>query len=225
MNHNPQYPQPNPPASYYGQPVYAYPAPPPPPHDQFRRLLAILIRAFIISCAIIGLVVLILWLIYRPQKMKISVPAASLRSFNLSAADSGGNRFLSFDLSANISFRNPNKRVGIYYDWIEAQAFYDGERFGWAGLPGFYQGRKETASAPAEFHGRSAVAIGDRGAEEFQTDNAAGVFPVDLWVFGRVRYKFGSAVTRRYLLRARCDLRLPLAKGGFNPADCDVSDL
>ncbi|KAG0478576.1 hypothetical protein HPP92_013295 [Vanilla planifolia] len=219
MNHQ----QPPLTGSYYGPPVYAYPAPPPNPNRP-RRLLTVLIRAFIISCVIIGLVVLILWIIYRPQKMQISVASASLRTFNLSSADPAGNRFLSFNLSANLSVRNPNKRVGIYYDWLEAHAVYEGKRFGWASLPAFYEGRKSSFVLPVEFEGRSAVLVGDGGAEDFRRENTSGTFPVDLWVFGRVRYKFGAAVTRRYVMRARCELRLPLAKAGFSPTDCDVRD-
>lgn len=209
--------------AYYGPPIYAYPQPLPPPHDHFRRLLTITIRAFIAFCVAFGLAILILWLVFRPQKMRIAVSSASLRSFNITS--SSGDRLLSFDLSANLTFRNPNTRAGIYYDWLEAHADYDGMRFGKTGLPVFYQGRKETTEVTAQFDGRSTIGIAGGGDVEFERDNTTGVFPVDLWIFGRVRYKFGSAVTRRYMMRALCPVRLPLGKREFSFTSCKVLDL
>ncbi|KAL0928841.1 hypothetical protein M5K25_000765 [Dendrobium thyrsiflorum] len=208
---------------YYGPPIYAYPQPPPPPNDHFRRLLTIAIRAFIAFCVAFGLAILILWLVFRPQKMRIAVSSASLRRFDLTS--SSGTRFLSFDLSANLTFRNPNTRAGIYYDWLEADADFDGMRLGTAGLPAFYQARKETREVLAVFQGRLEIGTPSGSEVEYQRDNATGVFSVDLWIFGRVRYKFGSAVTRRYIMRAVCPAKLPLGKVGFSYTDCKVLDL
>ncbi|XP_020600165.1 NDR1/HIN1-like protein 10 [Phalaenopsis equestris] len=175
-------------------------------------------RAFIDLCVAFVLAIVILWLIFRPQRMRIAVTSASLSRFNVTS--STGNRSLSFDLSTNLTFRNPNKRAGIYYDWLEAQADYDGMRIAWKGLPVFYQGREETTDVAVGLDGRSTFGI-DRGGE-FERDNAAGVFPVGLWIFGRVRYEFGSAVTRRYVLKAFCPLRLPLGKAEVSFTDCRV---
>ncbi|XP_020599950.1 NDR1/HIN1-like protein 10 [Phalaenopsis equestris] len=176
-------------------------------------------RAFIDLCVAFVLAIVILWLIFRPQRMRIAVTSASLSRFNLTSS-STSIRSLSFDLSTNLTFRNPNKRAGIYYDWLEAQADYDGMRIAWKGLPVFYQGRKETTDVAAELDGRSTIGIG--GGGEFERDNAAGVFPVGLWIFGQVRYKFRSAVTRSYVLKAFCPLRLPLGKAEVSLTDCRV---
>ncbi|KAG0478671.1 hypothetical protein HPP92_013390 [Vanilla planifolia] len=157
--------------------------------------------------------------------MQISVASASLRTFNLSSADPAGNRFPLLQ-----SLREPQREEtltsasGSITTGSRLMPVYEGERFGWASLPAFYEGRKSSFVLPVEFEGRSAVLVGDGGAEDFRRENTSGTFPVDLWVFGRVRYKFGAAVTRRYVMRARCELRLPLAKVGFSPTDCDVRD-
>ncbi|KAE8022932.1 hypothetical protein FH972_008691 [Carpinus fangiana] len=59
------------------------------------------------------------------RKVKFRVTDASLTQFNFSIADNTHH----YNLALNISVRNPNKRIGIYYDSIEANAYYQGQRF------------------------------------------------------------------------------------------------
>ncbi|KAF3675079.1 Protein YLS9 [Capsicum annuum] len=73
----------------------------------------------------LGVIALVLWQVLRPNKVKFYVTDATLTQFDLSTA----NNTLYYDLALNMTIRNPNKRVGIYYDSIEARAMYQGQRF------------------------------------------------------------------------------------------------
>ncbi|MCL1415490.1 LEA type 2 family protein, partial [Escherichia coli] len=87
----------------------------------------------------LGVIVLVLWLVFRPNQAKVYVETADLQQFNLS------NGSLAFSLNTSISIRNPNRRISLYYDRIEALAFYGDSRFGFTTLPPFYQGHKNTS--------------------------------------------------------------------------------
>ncbi|PRQ23157.1 hypothetical protein RchiOBHm_Chr6g0258251 [Rosa chinensis] len=68
---------------------------------------------------------LIFWLIFLPQEPKFKVTNASLTQFNFNNT----NNTLNYNLAINITIRNPNKRVGIYYRRIKVIANYRNKRF------------------------------------------------------------------------------------------------
>ncbi|ERN16146.1 hypothetical protein AMTR_s00030p00214230 [Amborella trichopoda] len=59
----------------------------------------------------------------------------------------------------DISIRNPNKKIGICYDKVDAMAYYEGERFSWASLPAFYQGHKNTTVLQPKFTGQQLMLL------------------------------------------------------------------
>lgn len=183
------------PGGYYGPPVLPSSTPP-------RRrtcsccLLSTAIRIFVAVCAATVVALVVLWLVFRPHRVRVAASATLARS-NLTSP---------YDLAAAFSIRNPNRRIGVHYDWLEARA-YLGDQLLRAALPSFYQGHKNTTVlGPVLFPRVSAVG-----------DSSDGWFDVELWLRGRVRYKFGSlATTRRYNLRAKCNLNLPLITRNSN---------
>lgn len=72
----------------------------------------------------LGIAVLVLWLVYRPNAPKFHVNEATLTEFTLSP----NNNTLYYNLAVNMTFRNPNKRIGIYFDKVEARPEYYGKR-------------------------------------------------------------------------------------------------
>ncbi|KAJ0969646.1 hypothetical protein J5N97_022523 [Dioscorea zingiberensis] len=180
-----QHAQQNPyPGSYYGPPI-------PPQQPSYQRprscfccLFSTIIKAFIGFCVALAIIILVLWLVYRPHKIKFSVENASLSDFSLTTTSP---TYLNYSLSTNVSIRNPNKKVGVYYDWLEAQALYSRRRFGWTPLPTFYQGHKNTTLVSPSFSGRTAM---DSGViDVFRNENSTRFFNIDLWFFARVRFR------------------------------------
>ncbi|KAL6614116.1 hypothetical protein ACP70R_036386 [Stipagrostis hirtigluma subsp. patula] len=106
---------------------------------------------------------------------------------------------LSYNLTAWLAISNPNRRVSIYYDQL--------------------QGTRHTDTVKAVLVGRSPM-VGF--ADEFPGDNSTEVFPVDLWVDGVVRYKFGQlTTTAATTLSVKCHLALQLVvASGW--VDCTV---
>lgn len=119
-----------------------------------------------------------------------------------------------------MSVRNPNKRIGVYYDRMEAGANSDGIRFGFVPLPTFYQEKKNTTTLYPFFVGQSFIA-----AEDFNTK----MNPViDVIINGRTSFKIGSYRTKPYNSKFECESIFPsVANGsignGFSRIECDVA--
>ncbi|EHA8587569.1 protein YLS9-like [Cocos nucifera] len=196
-----QSPRPNPAGSYNGLAI------PPQPYYQKPQichccLLSTTIKALITLCIFLGVAFLVLWLMFRPHKIKVAVETATLTRFNLTASTNVTH--LSYNLSTDISLQNSYKRVGIYYDDLHSESYYGGERFGFMTLPTFYQSHKNTTMLHPVMEGTSVIGLKSSSMDEFKNDEKMGFFNVDVWLIGQVRYKFGSVVSRRRRLRVRC---------------------
>ncbi|XP_065011225.1 NDR1/HIN1-like protein 10 [Musa acuminata AAA Group] len=149
----------------------------------------------------LGLVVLIWWLIFHPRLPRASVQEAQLMSFSLADNSTA----LLFNLTVGLALRNPNKRVGIYYDSLVVAALYHGVLLQTAPLPTFYQHHKNTTAFRPEFGGKA-------------TD--AGSVAVFYGKEKSERRDFNFEVK----LRARIRMKVWFIKiGHFNPVfDCKV---
>ncbi|KAF5175501.1 NDR1/HIN1-like protein [Thalictrum thalictroides] len=203
----------------------AYYGPSIPPAQQPRPkrsrgccVLSTFLKVMISIIVVLGIAALIFWLVVRPTEVKVYVVGAELKQFNLT----NGNT-LNYDLSMNITVRNPNRRIGLYYDQLDAIASYNRERFGWANLPRFYQGHKNTTDLHADFNGQHLMLL---NTFEFNQDKNNGYFYIDVKLYSRIRFKIGAIKTRRVKPDIECHLRIPLVSNGtfsmFETTRCDV---
>lgn len=209
---------------------------PPVPHQQSNhrhslrrwrcrnpcRILRILFTAIVVIVVVLGIMVLIMWILLHPSKLKFHIENASLTRFNLTEG-----RTLDYNLKLNMSVKNPNKRFGIYYDKLEAAAYYDRKRFGHAALPSFYQRHHNTTFLHPAFDGQSNIAPGTSGVADFNSDKSDGFFDINIKINARIRFKIGS-IKIRYNPKYDCDLRLPLAASSdgnttkFTKTECEI---
>ncbi|EXB88715.1 hypothetical protein L484_015404 [Morus notabilis] len=107
----------------------------------------------------------IFWLIFLPQELKFTATDASLAQFNLSTAD---NSTLSYDLVLNITIRNPNKRVSMYFDRVQVATNYRKKRFATVTLNSttpFYQGHKNTTVLHPVLRGQQVLSFKERDVD------------------------------------------------------------
>lgn len=207
--------------AYYGPPIppqAVYSRPP----NRGRRILSILLSTLVVLILLLGITALVLWLVYRPTRMRVHVENASINQFNLTNPNT-----LQYNLSVQFSFRNPNSRIGIYYDRLDARAYYRGERFVSIFLPTFYQGHKNTTTLTALFQGLNFVSLSSSDLERFGRESSDGSFYIDVNIYARVRFKVGSVRSRRYRPDFKCKLRVPVllngaSIAGFARTKCDV---
>lgn len=166
---------------------------------------------------------LVLWLVYRPSSMKFHVVNASLTEFNLTNNE---NQLL-HNLVLDMSIRNPNKKIGVYYDNIDARASYKGEEFAAVSLGKFYQGHKNTTMVKPVFQGNSTIRLGGSEIKEFDKEKTNGEFNIDIRIYLRIRFKFGWLKTYRIKPKVKCDIRVPFTaagavKGAFDTKKCKI---
>ncbi|XP_059668659.1 NDR1/HIN1-like protein 3 [Cornus florida] len=167
---------------------------------------------------IIGVTIFIVWLIFRPNEVKFHVTDATLTQFNHSTTANT----LYYNLSLNMTVRNPNKRIGIYYDRIEARAYFEDQRFGTEELSRFYQGHKKTNNLNTAFQGQTMVVLGDSELSKYNSQTSSGIYNIDVKLYLRIRLKFGVFKTPKFKPKIKCDLKVPLLSAAtFQTTKCD----
>ncbi|KAM3352781.1 hypothetical protein ACQJBY_024164 [Aegilops geniculata] len=185
------------PAAADASPRPDQPRPPPPPPRRRLSPFRIFILAFVGACILAGVVALLVWLIYRPSGVEVAVHAATLSL--LVANSTAAPPALSFNLTAGLIITNPNRRVAVYYDLLHAEGIYRGRSFDRITLPMSFQAANCADRVRAVLQGTSA------------DDLTAAVFPVDLWLDGKVRYRYGGVMTTSAsTLSVKCPLVLQL---------------
>ncbi|KAK1410986.1 hypothetical protein QVD17_37529 [Tagetes erecta] len=127
-----------------------------------------------------------------------------------------------------MTFRNPNRRIGIYYDRIEANAEYHGKRFDTEYLEGFYLGHKKERDLSAGFNGTQVVVDVNNGdRSRYEGERSDGVYNIDLKLKLRVRLKVWWAKPK-FRPQFECDLKVPITTAGsvvstqrFERTQCD----
>ncbi|XP_020233880.1 NDR1/HIN1-like protein 10 [Cajanus cajan] len=180
-------------------------------------LFSLILKLILSVVIIVGIAVFLVWLIVRPNVVKFHVTDATLTQFNYT-----GNT-LHYDLALNVSVRNPNKRVGIYYDRIEARALYHDARFDTELPSPFYQGHKSTNVISTVFKGQQVLPLTADQTSLFKKDNATRVYPIHVKMYLRVRFKLGLLKTMTLKPKVSCDLQVPLqgTAGVFQTTKCD----
>ncbi|KAJ0973353.1 hypothetical protein J5N97_021312 [Dioscorea zingiberensis] len=178
----------------------------------------------IISIAItVGAVISFIWLVFRPNEIKVHVDDATLSRFTLTA-----NSTLLYNLTLAMTVRNPNRRIAIYYDYLEAQAFYSGERFGLTTVPPFYQGHKTSSQLSPEFHGKQQALTSVNAT--FTREKGEGSFYVDVNLYTKIRLKVWIFKIHGLKPEIRCNVKLPAPAPArkntttikFETTKCDV---
>jgi hypothetical protein len=182
----------------------------------FSCLCSILISLLVIA----GVLALVLYFIFRPHMIAATVDSAALSTFTLTPTST-----LAYNLTVAMTVRNPNKRVGLYYDGVEALALYEGQRFGFAPLDPFYQGTEASTKLAPAFGGQQPL-DGDVTAANFRAQQSAGAFDVEVKLNARLRVKVWAFKVRGPRARISCPLSLPApgaaSPPAFKPVDCKV---
>ncbi|XP_058742530.1 NDR1/HIN1-like protein 10 [Vicia villosa] len=131
---------------------------------------------------------------FAPSNLKFHITDASLTKFNLTA-----NNTLDYKLEANITSRNPNKNVEIYYKTITAVARYKDNEFARVNLSSFDQGHKNTTFLHVVFEGKGLIKLKPEQLFEYNQETRVGIYndlAVDLDFL--VRYKFVTHTSYSY---------------------------
>ncbi|KAL5205118.1 hypothetical protein ABZP36_009989 [Zizania latifolia] len=162
----------------------------------WRRLLAILFGLALI----VAIIALIVYLVLRPTHPRFFLQDATLRQLDLS--NSSG--LLSTSIQITVASRNPNDRVGVYYDRLDVYASYKYQQITLAAsLPPVYQGHGDVDVWSPVLSGPN-VPFAPYLADAISKDFQAGYLILQVKIDGRVRWKVGSWISGHYHLFVTC---------------------
>ncbi|KAE8731127.1 hypothetical protein F3Y22_tig00002840pilonHSYRG00348 [Hibiscus syriacus] len=161
----------------------------------FRRIIA----GILIFLLIVLITILLIWAILRPSKPRFILQDTTVYAFNASTPN-----LLTSNLQITLSSRNPNDRIGIYYDRLDVYATYNNQQITLrTSIPPTYQGHNEINVWSPFINGNS-VPIAPEFCASLESQQAAGSVFLIIKIDGRVRWKVGAFVSGRYHLYVRC---------------------
>jgi hypothetical protein len=198
--------------SYYGPAI-----PPAGGHSRNRHhhggsgcgcLFSILWKLLVALVVLFGLIILIFYLIVQPRPFKFYVAKAELTQFDYA------NNTLHYNMVLNFTAHNPNKKLSIYYDKVEARASYEGSRFANVDvithMNSFRQNKKSSDPMSGIFSGQKLLMLDNDQISKFNKDTNVGIYDIYVKLYFRIRFKLGDSITRTYKPKVKCDLTVPL---------------
>ncbi|KAE8663115.1 vacuolar protein sorting-associated protein 4A-like [Hibiscus syriacus] len=164
-----------------------------------QKLIGRIIRCLLVFLVIVLITILIIWAVLRPTKPRFILQDTTVYGFNASTQN-----FLTSNFQVTVSSRNPNDRIGIYYDRLVTYATYRNQQITLrTALPPTYQGHNEVNVWSPFIYGNM-VPIAPDFSVALKTEQAAGSVFMVIKIDGRVRWKVGSFISGRYHLHVRC---------------------
>ncbi|KAF5772905.1 putative Late embryogenesis abundant protein [Helianthus annuus] len=172
--------------------------------DKKKKLIKKILIGLAIFIGIALLVFLITWAILQPKKPKFILQDATIYNFNVSAPI-----LLSSNFQVTINARNPNSKIGIYYDKLNVFATYHSQQITYfTVIQPVYQGHKDLNIWSPFVYGTNVPVAPYNGAALSQ-DQSNGAIALVIKINGRVRWKVGSFISGRYHLHVTCPAYIP----------------
>ncbi|KAL5763681.1 hypothetical protein ACOSQ2_016275 [Xanthoceras sorbifolium] len=176
--------------------------------DEKKKLHRHILYGVIAFIVAVLLVIFLFWIITRPTKPTFVLQDATLYAFNLSATPPNT---LMTDIQVTISSRNPNQRIGVYYEKLDVYASYRNQQITLpTSLPVTYQGHKDVNVWSPYLYG-DAVPVSPYVTTALCQDMNTGMVLINIKVDGKVKWKVGSWVSGKYHLNANCPAYISLS--------------
>ncbi|XP_031496678.1 NDR1/HIN1-like protein 26 [Nymphaea colorata] len=153
------------------------------------------------------MIVLLIWYAVHPSKPQFSLQDAVIYQMNLSSE-----HLLTSAMQVTLVSKNPNQRIGIYYDKLGAYASYKGQQITMQSFfPPFYQGHEDVNVLSSWLAG-NLVPVSPSFAYDMGTDQPAGGFLLNVKLAGRVRWKVATWTSGHYNLEVKCEAFMAYTK-------------
>ncbi|XP_065850829.1 NDR1/HIN1-like protein 6 [Euphorbia lathyris] len=193
--------QPDPPPPFHRTLPLPYAKPPKKTRSCCCRCFCWTISLLLLLILIIAIAAGILFLVFRPKLPDFEVDRLQITQFNLSTDSS-----LSAAFDVTIVAKNPNKKIGIYYEGgSHISVWYSGTNLCEGSLPKFYQGHRNTTVLIVPMSGKTQDASGLLSSLE-QDRAQDGIIGLNLRVKQPVRIKLGKLKLFKVKFRVKCNL-------------------
>ncbi|KAL3536040.1 hypothetical protein ACH5RR_004501 [Cinchona calisaya] len=177
--------------------------------EKKKRIIWRLCAGLIIFNFILLLLILLIWAVLQPKKPRFILQDATVFNFNVSAPN-----ILTSSIQVTIYSRNPNDKIGIYYDKLDVYATYNNQQITYyTAIPSVYQGHKDVNVWSPFILGNN-VPIAPYNGVQLTSDQSNGALQLTIKIDGRVKWKVGTFTSGRYHLHAACWANIPLGNRG-----------
>ncbi|KAK4432612.1 NDR1/HIN1-like protein 1 [Sesamum alatum] len=175
-------------------------------HESDQRKIARRCFAGLLIFSFIFLVIILLiWSILQPRKPRFTLQDATIFNLNVSAPN-----VISTTVQVTVNSRNPNSKIGIYYDRMNVYATYHNQQITYyTVIPPVYQGHKDVNVWSPFIYGNN-VPVAPYNGVALGQDQSNGAISLTIKINGRVRWKVGSFISGRYHLHITCAAYIPL---------------
>ncbi|XP_068669509.1 NDR1/HIN1-like protein 26 [Aristolochia californica] len=164
------------------------------------RVSKVICSIFLTLLLIAGIISFVLWLSLRPHRPRFYVQSFS---FTALTQETG---FQNAEITFDVTDRNPNQNVGIYYDAMEGTVYYKEKPIGSTPLLfSFYQPPKNTTTVHGVLNG-SSLTVNDQLWPQFMADRAAGKVGFRLELTAAIHFKISTWDSKRHRMHASCEL-------------------
>ncbi|KAK4360447.1 hypothetical protein RND71_019399 [Anisodus tanguticus] len=167
-----------------------------------KRCLCWTCCLFFLLIILLGIAAAVIYFVFQPKIPKYSVDSMRITQLNLNNDTS-----LSATFNVNITARNPNKKIGIYYEnGSHLSVWYKGTNLCEGSLPKFYQGHKNTTILNVNLTGQTENAT--NLLRLLQEDQQTGKIPLNIRVKVPVRIKLGKLKLMKWKFLLKCRLNV-----------------
>ncbi|KAL6542900.1 hypothetical protein OROHE_010420 [Orobanche hederae] len=162
------------------------------------RISKLICSIFLTLLFLVGIISFILWLSLRPHRPRFHVHEFSIPGL---AQEDG---FQNAQIIYNVTARNSNPNIGVYYDSMQLAVFYEDRSIG--GSPvlfPFYQEPKNTTVIAGRLGGAS-LTVTSQVWQQFVAARAGGQVVFRLEVSSVIRFRISTWDSKRHKLHANC---------------------
>ncbi|KAL6959723.1 hypothetical protein U1Q18_039877 [Sarracenia purpurea var. burkii] len=187
----------------YHPPLPAAHSKPPKTRSCWCKCLCWTISLLLIQILVVGIIAAIVYFVFQPKIPKYSLDSLRITNFTLNNDNS-----LYATFNVNITIRNPNKKIGIYYEnGSQLSVWYTGTQLSEGSLPKFYQGHRNTTVLDVALTGQTQNATGLLQTLRSQQE-MTGAVPLRMNGKVPVRLKLGSLKLMKWKFLVRCNLEV-----------------
>ncbi|XP_043696807.1 protein NDR1-like [Telopea speciosissima] len=160
---------------------------------------------FLVLLLVLGVIFFILWLSLRPHRPRFQI---STFSFPALAQDNG---YDNAQVSFNITIRNANQNIGLYYYSMSSVLYYQDQRIGGAALPlpsafPYYQEPKSTLSINGQMSMPTTLEITGDKWTALMAGRATGTVVFRLDLTSTIRFKLATWDSKHHKMHASCQI-------------------
>ncbi|KAL6992710.1 hypothetical protein U1Q18_010824 [Sarracenia purpurea var. burkii] len=164
------------------------------------RVSKIICSIFLTLFFIVVIITFILWLSLRPHR-----PRFRIHDFSIPGL-AQPNGFQNVQVIFNITARNPNQNIGIHYDAMQVNLYYQDQGIGGTSLlfP-FFQPPKNTTVLYGVLSGAT-LTVNNQRWQQFQADLGQGVVIFRVDITSTIRFKISKWNSKRHKSHANCEV-------------------